>query len=171
MLQTPRFSLRLGVLALLAAALPAAPAGAEIFRVNLHNGTTMETSYQPQEASWDAGLVLLQTEVGNWVGVRRDEIESVTSEAPLRGYGVRINTTTVLLGDAPNDAVVAGEPGAGGNTGNVNAPGNAGPQGQQPDGNVPGKSNYTIQQFVEPNQTQGIPASLISPIASPPGNQ
>lgn len=168
MLQTPRFSLRLGALALLAAALPAAPAGAEIFRVHLHNGTTMETSYQPQQASWDAGMVLLQTEVGNWVGVRRDEIESVTSEAPLRGYGVRINTTTVLLGDAPNDAVVAGEPGAGGNTASGNAPGNGpGPQGQQPAGNTPGNSSYTIQQFVEPNQTQGIPASLISPIASP----
>jgi hypothetical protein len=157
---------RIGV-ALLFVPLAALPAGAEIFKVQLNNGTVVETSYQPQEASWDPGMVLLLTEVGNWIGVRKDEIEAVVAEAPLRGFGTRINTTTVLLGAAPNDNALPEV---------SDAPQQGDPvlqvlkelvQGQQQPPAQPDAS-YTIQQGVSTEQTQGIPAGLISPFASPP---
>jgi hypothetical protein len=130
---------RIGV-ALLSLPLAALPASAEIFKIQLNNGTVVETVYQPQEASWDPDMVLLLTEVGNWIGVRKDEIDTVVTEAPQRGFGVRINTTTVLLGAAP----------------------------KQPAAQQPSDDSYTIQQGVATEQTQGIPAGLISPFANPP---
>jgi hypothetical protein len=161
----PRPVVRLGLaLAVLLAA--AAPAGADLFTVTLSNGTTIESRYQPQEASWDSGMVLLMTEVGNWIGVRKDDIADVSSEMVRRGFGIPINTTTVLLGTAPNDAAVA--PGAD-EKGGANDPvlralqAIQAQQQQQQE-----RQNYTIQQFVEPEETQGIPANLISPYAGPP---
>jgi hypothetical protein len=160
-----RLFARIGV-ALLSLPLAALPASAEIFKVQLNNGTVVETAYQPQEASWDPGIVLLLTEVGNWIGVRKDEIDTVVTEAPQRGYGVRINTTTVLLGAAPNDNEIPAEPGAQ-------------PQGDpvlqaieglieaQQESRQP-EADYSIQQGVSTEQTQGIPGYLISPYASVP---
>jgi hypothetical protein len=155
---------RIGV-ALLFVPLAALPAGAEIFKVQLNNGTVVETAYQPQEASWDPGMVLLLTEVGNWIGVRKDEIEAVVAEAPLRGFGTRINTTTILLGAAPNDNAlpeVSDAPQQGDPVLQVLRELVQGQQPAQPD------ESYTIQQGVSTEQTQGIPSGLISPFASPP---
>lgn len=156
---------RIGV-ALLFVPLAALPAGAEIFRVQLNNGTVVETTYQPQEASWDPGMVLLLTEVGNWIGVRKDEIEAVVAEAPLRGFGTRINTTTILLGAAPNDNALPEVSDASQQGDPVLQVLRELVQGQQqpaqPD------ESYTIQQGVSTEQTQGIPSGLISPFASPP---
>lgn len=155
-------------LALLSLPLAALPASAEIFKVQLNNGTVLETAYQPQEASWDPGMVLLLTEVGNWVGVRKDEIETVVAEAPLRGYGVRLNTTTILLGAAPNDNALPEEAGAQQNGDPVLQAIQTLIQAQQPAGQQQPADDYTIQQGVSTEQTQGIPAGLISPFASPP---
>jgi hypothetical protein len=148
-------------------ALPALPASAEVYTVTLTNGSTVETQYQPQEAAFDKDMVLLMTEVGNWIGVRRDEIESVVSDAESSGFGKVIAKNTVLLGWAANDAA------------DPNAPQ---PEGQRQD---PGMSlaaqvlqnlyqqrqeqqSYTVPQFVQPNQTQGIPMGLITPYSSAP---
>lgn len=153
----PAVLLGLALAALLAVA---APARADLFTVTLTNGTTLESRYQPQEASWDPGMVLLLTEVGNWVGVRKDEIADVSSEMVRRGFGIPINTTTVLLGTAPNDAAVPGDEKGGPNDPVLQALQALQAQQQQ-------QQNYTIQQFVEPEQTQGIPSGFISPYASP----
>lgn len=155
-----RFAITLAALLL-----AAAPAAADLFTVTLNNGTTIESRYQPQEASWDSSMVLLLSEVGNWIGVRKDEVKEVTSEIVRRGFGIPINTTTVLIGTAPNDAAVPGAD-----------QGQSDPvlraleilKAQQP----PPPQPYSIQQFVEPDQTQGIPSSLISPYGSqPPSRQ
>jgi len=148
---------------LVALLLVAAPAAADLFTVTLNNGTAIESRYQPQEASWDPEMVLLLSEVGNWIGVQTDEIAEVTSEIVSRGFGIPINTTTVLLGTAPNDAAV---PGADQGQGKVDPVLQALQilQGQQQQAPPP----YSIQQFVEPDQTQGIPSGLISPYANPP---
>lgn len=151
---------------LVALLLVAAPAAADLFTVTLNNGAVIESRYQPQEASWDPEMVLLLTEVGNWIGVRKDEIAEVASEVVRRGFGIPINTTTVLLGTAPNDAAV---PGADQGQGQVDPVQQALQilQGQQ----QPAPPPYSIEQFVEPEQTQGIPAGLISPYANPPNQK
>jgi len=134
---------------------------AELFTVTLTNGTVIETQYQPQEAGWDSGMVLLMTEVGNWVGIPKAEVASVTSEIARRGFGIAINTTTVLLGTAPNDAA-APDDGKGKPTDPVLQAIQAMQGQQQP------QQNYSIQQFVEPEQTQGIPSGFISPYQGTP---
>jgi hypothetical protein len=146
-----RLGLALGLL--LAAALPA---GADIYHVKLSSGTTIDTRYQPQDASWDKGMVLLLTEVGNWIGVRKDDIESVAAENATRGFGVTIRNNTISLGVAPND-----QPNPNGDKNAVALDrltqaiqGLSQSQQQKP---------YTIQQGVSSEQTQGIPSSFISP--------
>ena len=142
------------------------PASAEVFTVTLTNGSVLETQYQPQEAAFDKDMVLLLTEVGNWIGVRRDEIEAVVSDAESSGFGKVIGKNTVDLGWSANDA--------------------ADPNAQAADGKQdPGLSlaaqalqavyqqrqaeqSYTVKQFVQPNETQGIPTSLIGVSTSPP---
>jgi hypothetical protein len=144
-----RLALALGLL--LAVALPA---GADIYHVKLSSGTIIDTRYQPQDASWDKGMVLLLTEVGNWVGVRKDEIESVTAENATRGFGVTIRNNTISLGVAPND-----QPNPNGDK-NAQAldrltqaiQGLSQSQQQKP---------YSVQQGVSSEQTQGIPSSFI----------
>jgi hypothetical protein len=88
---------------LLALALLAVPASADVFYVTLNNGSVVETSRQPEQASWDPNMVLLLTEVGNWIGFQRDEIESIRSEDPTSGFGIRISDTAIALGLSPND--------------------------------------------------------------------
>src|SRR6476660_5910477 len=99
----PRLGWALGLLLTALAALPASPAGADIYHVKLSSGTVIDSRYQPQDASWDKGLVLLLTDVGNWVGVKKTDIESVASENATRGFGVTIRNNTISLGVAPND--------------------------------------------------------------------
>ncbi|HYG64653.1 MAG TPA: hypothetical protein VEL74_18885 [Thermoanaerobaculia bacterium] len=165
----------LAVLALLAS-----PAAADIFYVTLNNGTVMESAYQPQESSWDSSMVLLLTEVGNWIGVPKDQIEKVETSSQKSGFGVRINATTVAIGWSPNDAE---DPEAAA----------AGADGQQPvsaaearfqqaiqnlnqtisqvEAQRQSQENYSIDQFVEPGETQGIPGALISPYSGGPSSQ
>ena len=138
---------------LAALGLSAAPAGAEIFRVTLADGGVIETRYQPQESSWDPETVLLLTEVGNWIGLNRADIASVETDAVDRGYGFIIDNTTISLGWAPNDQPVP-DPEAQADA-RLQALQNLIDQQRAP------AEPYTIQQFVEPNQTQGIPGRMV----------
>jgi len=159
-----RRSFTLVALTAVLAAMPAIPASAEVFSVTLVNGNVLETQYQPQEASFDKDMVLLLTEVGNWVGVRRDEIASVVSDAESSGFGKVIGKNTVELGWAANDA----------------ADPNAEAEGKQDQGlslaaqaiqalnqQREAAESYTVKQFVQPSETQGIPSGLISPYSPP----
>jgi hypothetical protein len=100
---------RVAVLALLVAALPAA---AETFTVTLNSGQSFTTRYEPQEASWDSNTILLLTDVGNWMAVSRADIEKITEETASKGFGLRINPTTIVFGWAPNDKPLPEEGGA-----------------------------------------------------------
>ncbi|HEV7667119.1 MAG TPA: hypothetical protein VGS22_01230 [Thermoanaerobaculia bacterium] len=149
-----RIALRTAVLALFASAvLLAAPIAAETYLITLQNGGTIQSRYQPQESSWDAGMVLFMTETGNWIGLKKSDIVSVEQENNLRGFGFVINPTTVALGWAPNDAADPAAP----------VEGDFGArllQALSPPP-APAKENYTVQQGVSTEQTQGIPLSYI----------
>lgn len=147
-----------GIVPVLLAALlgvAARPAGAAVYHVTLTNGSVIDSLYEPQEASWDHGMVLVLTDAGNWIGVEKAELATVAAENATRGFGVVINATTISLGDAPNDLPVANK-----DVGSANQQVLQNLlQQQQP------KPNYTIQQGVQTEDTQGIPSSFISPYA------
>lgn len=155
---------------LLAVSLTASPAAAELYYVTLNNGSVLESRYQPQQSSWDGDMVLLMTDVGNWVGISRDEIESVRSESENRGYGLVIDTTTILLGWSPNDAVdpnaepVEGQAAgtAGSAAANRTAAALEGMYEQRRQ-----EESYSIPQFVEPGSTKGIPSRFVGSPTSP----
>jgi hypothetical protein len=143
---------RVGTL-LLSLALLALPAAADVYHVVLKNGSEVLTERQPEQASFDPNMVLLLTEVGNWVGFAKDEIESIRAENPADGYGVRISDNAIALGWSPNDL--------------------PGPDTKAPDANdrfasiaermlelSERQQNYSIQQGVSTDETQGIPGSF-----------
>jgi hypothetical protein len=151
----------------LAAALPA---GAEIYTITLTNGSVIETAQQPLEASWDSGMVLFLTDVGNWIGVPKGEIESVRTEMQRKGYGIRISDSTVAIGWAPNDLPIEED---------AQGRGGADRVGQALDKIVDQRDQdrqYSINQFVEPEQAQGMPSRFVgggtsssSPLEPEPG--
>ena len=151
-------------LALLLVALPAA---AEVYHVNLHNGASYESRYPPEEASWDADTVLVITETGTWVGIERSTIASVETETELRGYGERIDATTVRMGRTPWSGPLTEE--------------EVSPQDRQlqlleaiyrQQSQPP--PDYTMEQFVEPGElgtgnTGGIPVGFTQQVTPPLG--
>jgi len=141
---------------LVALALLALPAGAEIYTITLTNGTVVETAQQPQEATWDSNMVLFLTDVGNWVAVTKAEIESVRSETQRKGYGIRISDSTVAIGWAPNDLPTEEEAAQGraGVDRAADALDRMAAQAEQ-------DRNYSINQFVEPDSTQGMPSRFV----------
>ncbi len=138
-----------------AVALLAAPLAAETYLITLQNGSTIQSRYQPQESSWDAGMVLFMTEAGNWIGLKKSDIVSVEQENNLRGFGFVINPTTVALGWAPNDAV---DPSA--VEGDLASRLLQALGGGQPA--TPAQPNYSVQQGVSTEQTSGIPFNYIA---------
>jgi hypothetical protein len=135
---------------LLSLALLALPAAADVFHVTLKNGAEILTTRQPQQATWDPNMILLLTEVGNWVGFVKDEIESIRAEDPTDGYGSRIKDNVIALGWSPNDAPDA--------SGDVND--RIASIAERMLEMAEAQQNYSVQQFVQPEETQGIPASF-----------
>jgi hypothetical protein len=134
------------------AALTATPAGAEVFHVKMRNGSTIDTLYKPQQATFDPNVVILLSDAGNWIGVKQREIESVLSDSEIHGFGVALNFNTIAIGWAPNDAP---EPSAqSAQSATQQALQNLYKQQQAQD-------HYTIPQFVSTEQTAGIPARLV----------
>jgi hypothetical protein len=97
------------------------------------------------------------TEVGNWIGVSKDEIDSVAAENATRGFGVTIRNNTISLGVAPNDQPNPNDKDKGTAALDRLTQAIQGlSQGQQ-------QQPYTIQQGVSSEQTQGIPSNFINP--------
>ena len=145
---------RLGLL-LVAAALLAAPAGADVFYVTLTNGTVIETGHQPQQAAWDPNMILLLTESGNWVGFPQTEIQGIRAEDPTQGYGIRISDKVVDLGQSPNDM-----PEAGAKTRQEDLNDRLYALSERMLEQAESRQNYSVQQGVSTEQTQGIPSSF-----------
>jgi hypothetical protein len=141
-----------GILALMP--LIPVPAQAEVFHVKLRSGSTIDTLYQPQQASWDASVVLLLSDAGNWVGIDQKDVESVQSESQMRGFGIALNFNTIAIGWAPNDAVDPAAVQSNPQAATMQALQNIYQQEQA-------QSHYTVPQFVSTEQTSGIPASFI----------
>lgn len=130
------------------AALFAPAAGATVYTVTMKNGTTFDTRYQPEEASWDPNKVVVMTEFGNRVALPAAEIESVTVDSESRGFGHQLNNTTMALGWAPNDALDL-------NSEEGKAALAADAAAQAAAANAP--QVYNQQQFVEPGALSGLP--------------
>jgi hypothetical protein len=156
-----RLSARLCPWLLALLALVAVPAAAEIYHVKLHNGSSVDTAYQPVQCPWDPSMVLVMDEVGNWIGLEQNAIESVEQESQVRGFGVAINTSTIAIGWAPNDAA---DPA----TLQQNAPSATDLAIQKLAQEQQQRANYTVQQGVSTEQTQGIPAGLTGYGGYPP---
>ncbi len=121
------------------------------FTVTLTNGATFATRYRPVEAEWDDSIVLIHTDLGNPIALRKDELADVTSSVETSGFGYQVNTTTLFVGWSPLDA--AEEEGGEGS-------------GRRDEGRFaepapPAMPTFTVEQFVNPNSAGGeggIPA-------------
>jgi hypothetical protein len=132
----------------------ATPANAEVFHVKLRNGANIDTAYQPQQAPFDANVVLILTESGNWIGINQKEVDSVQTESQIRGFGIALNFNTVAIGWAPNDAVDPAALPPNSQAATLQALQNIYQQNQE-------QNHYTVPQFVSTEQTSGIPSSFI----------
>jgi hypothetical protein len=142
-----RATLCFALFALLSVALTAG-AGAAVYTVTLANGTTFDTRYQPEFASWDPEKVIFLTEFGNRIALPAAEIQGVTVDTETKGYGMQINNTTMALGWAPNDML---DP----NSDEGKAALAMQAAAAERAANQP--TVYTQQQFVEPGELTGIP--------------
>jgi len=139
----------------LAAVVAAAPLAAAIYTIQLTNGSSFETRYQPEDASYDSGKVVFLDETGLLITLSKSEIESIESDFESKGYGRMIDTTTMELGWAPNDAAEEGAAPA-----DPLAQVQAAIQGQQ--------QSTTFNQFVEPDALQGMPGNWVGGSYSSP---
>ena len=144
------------------AALLAAPAAmADVYHVRLSNGETFDSRHPPEEAAWDVNTILLHSETGNWIGVARSSIVRVESETEVRGYGRRLDSTTIYMGHTANAAPVPGAEGEQDPTLGLL---------QRIYEQQPQQQDYTIQQFVEPGNTGGgIPVGFTQQVTPPIG--
>ncbi len=147
----------LGALTLLAVL----PAAAEYHTIKLKNGNEFDSLYRPQLAAEGGDKVLVATETGNWIALPIAAIESVVSHIEARGFGKVINTTTILIGTAPNDAEVPGE--------ETEAQDPATRllnylESQQSPQQAP---PFNVQQFAEPNTGGGIPLGFTTTTTPP----
>ena len=151
---------RVALLLLLALALATAvPAAAEYFTIKLKNGNEMDTLYRPRLAAEGGDKVLVATETGNWISLPIDAIATVVSHVEARGFGKVIDTTTILIGSAPNDARTPGE----------------GDEAVDPttrlinylEGQQQSAVPFTVEQFAEPNSVGGIPLGFTNTTTPP----
>jgi len=98
--------IRRAAVLILLAVLVAIPAAAGVYKVELKNGNSFETRYKPRLAEWDESKVVLLTDVGNRITLNKDDIVDIVANAQVKGFGTVLDTTTIVLGWAPNDAPV-----------------------------------------------------------------
>lgn len=133
--------------------LAVAPLSATVYKVTLKNGNVFETRYQPEDASWDKGKVVFLDEMGNLIALAKDDVQEIQSDIAAKGYGLVIDDTTMYLGWAPNEGEEAGGEGV--------AAAAAQATGQE-------QPNVSYNQFVEPDQTQGMPGNWVGyPVNQP----
>lgn len=74
--------------------------------VNLKSGATIISKYRPVESDFDPELMLMMTAAGNTVVIPKADIDTIVSDLENRGFGVVIDTSTVVVGRTANDAAV-----------------------------------------------------------------
>lgn len=145
------------LLLVVAIALLAAPSvWAEKYLVTMENGTTFESLRQPRVASWDSSVLMVLTDAGNWIGLSADAVAKVRARSEEQGFGRVIDAKTIEIGvlsnDAPTDEELAEQE-----------------AGQDPFlralerieeiSRPPEQPNTTVEQFVNPEDTLGVPTS------------
>jgi hypothetical protein len=133
----------LALITLLALAL-ASVAAAGTYTVTLKNGTTFETRYKPVDADWDPSILMLSSDRGNWIALLKEDVVDITSSVEETGFGYQVNTTTIFVGWAPNEAMPEGdgEGGEGGGTGNPALDALPDPYAA---------TDFSLEQFVDPS--------------------
>ena len=71
----------------LAAAVAAAPLAAAVYTIQLTNGYSFETRYEPEDASYDSGKVVFLDEAGLLITIAKSDIVSIQSDFEAKGYG------------------------------------------------------------------------------------
>lgn len=138
----------------LVGALAALPAFAESYTIALKNGNSFLTRYQPEDASWDAEKLVFLDEHGNLIALAKADVDSITTELENRGFGHVLNSTTLAIGWAPNDAI---DP----DSDEAKAAAAAGAAGQMGGGQQEAPPIYNQEQFVEPGAATGLPLSMV----------
>jgi hypothetical protein len=133
---------------------------AETLTVTLDNGNSILTRYRPK-LSPDGATAYLLTDMGNWVSFDKAAIVSVVSDLESRGFGKVIDTTTISLGIAPNSRDV-GEGGTGELDGELEMLNYL----RERDA---ARDNYSVPQFVQPEEATGIPMDMINQTTPPIG--
>ena len=149
----------LTVLAVLALAVSVPAAGA-IYTVHLENGTTIDTRYQPVQSPTDPDKMMLLTSVGNWISLPKDAVTTVVTDLETRGFGLVVDTTTILIGMSLNDAA------------EEDADATLDPTAaylQYLQGRDAAAVPYSVQQFVNTENAGGIPLSYVSSSVPPIG--
>lgn len=133
-------------------ALAALPAAADVYTITLANGTTFQTRYQPEDASWDPAKLVFLDELGNRLSLAKSDVVSIATDLETRGFGHMLNSTTMALGWAPNDAL---DPDS--------DEGKAALQAEAQRAMMQGGAQpvYNQQQFVEPGAATGLPFGLV----------
>jgi hypothetical protein len=125
------------------------PAMAAVYTIHLKNGNSFDSRYKPRVAGWDENKIMVTTDIGNRITLQRDDVVDITVDTEAKGFGTVLDTTTIVLGWAPNDAPVPGEGGE--------DPGVAMMRALQERG---GRPDYSVQQFVEPSEAGGSGGGL-----------
>ena len=99
-------TLAAAVAMVVACCLLSAPLLAEVYTVRLKSGNEILSKYEPREAWYDDSKLLIMTPAGNIVSLDKADIDGVDSSTEAQGFGVVIDTTTILVGVRPNDAPV-----------------------------------------------------------------
>jgi len=125
-------------------------ASAEVYRVDLVGGTAFESRYSPMEDPERPDRVLLLTDAGNWISLPRRLVGHVAVGIEERGFGRRLDAATVAVGPALNDAPSAQVAES--------------PAGEALaflarlfDRRFDALAASHVEQFVEPEQAEGIP--------------
>ena len=116
------------------------PAMSAVYTIHLKNGNSFESRYKPRVAGWDENKIMVTTDVGNKITLHRDDVVDIVTDFETQGYGTVLDTTTIVLGFAPNDAPVPGD--------ETVDPGVEMLRALQQRGARP---NYSVEQFVEPS--------------------
>ena len=154
----------LAVLSILAVALilavaVAAPATAAIFTVTLVNDTSFISRYQPMVDPNNENKILLLTEMGNWIALPREIVSDISSESESAGFGLVIDSQTIEVGISANDAPIPGE----------EEPLDPTAQMLQLMQERQNQAPYTLDQFVEPEDSGGIPIGWANTVTPPLG--
>ncbi|MEM1249280.1 MAG: hypothetical protein AAGK22_23085 [Acidobacteriota bacterium] len=153
--------LLLGVAGLLFASLFSAPLTAQVYKIQMKSGNEFVSKYKPRQAWYSEDKLLIMTKAGNIVALDKSDIETVESDLESRGFGVVIDTTTVMVGTRPNDMPVLDDDAI--NQALDRASRLQSLRGRQP-------QNFSSPLFSEPNGGGGLPVGFLNTVTPPIGN-